>query len=225
MKRLPYFHRLILRLSWGAHLSNLRLQTISSRYGYGAIHVKMILKILIFSPLGGNLKRLVSVSLIAVLSAFTSAQTPMTPGGNIANPEQQVLSPLVGKWNCSGRFARSGKPIENATVSRRFWMETGCSFNTMTCLQIKSMPWNYGDMTRARSDLPLHFVTTSRPRTQFYFRRQGPEQLTWERAMDGGVGQFVFELSGKQLSVGYQVKRPPATDWTLVDSLSCSQKQ
>ena len=43
--------------------------------------------------------------------------------------------------------------------------------------------------------------------------------------MDGGVGQFVFELSGKQLSVGYQVKRPPATDWTLVDSLSCSQKQ
>jgi hypothetical protein len=43
--------------------------------------------------------------------------------------------------------------------------------------------------------------------------------------MDGGLEQFVFELSGKKLSVGYQVKRPAATDWTLVDSLTCSQKQ
>jgi len=188
--------------------------------------VKMILKILIFSPLGGNLKRLVSVSLIAVLSAFTSAQTPMTPGGNIANPEQQVLSPLVGKWNCSGRFARSGKPIENAIsftpILDGNWMlvqHDDLPPNKFHALEL----WRYDkDSKRFTATLFDNFAKQER---SFTSDDKGPEKLTWERSMDGGVEQFVFELSGKKLSVGYQVKRPPATDWTLVDSLSCSQKQ
>jgi hypothetical protein len=150
----------------------------------------------------------------------------MTPGGNIANPEQQVLSPLVGKWNCSGRFARSGKPIESTIsftpILDGNWMlvqHDDLPPNKFHALEL----WRYDkDSKRFTATLFDNFAKQER---SFTSDDKGPEKLTWDRSMDGGVEQFVFELSGKQLSVGYQVKRPPATDWTLVDSLSCSQKQ
>jgi len=167
-------------------------------------------------------RTLLSLALLVFSPALALPQAPPSP----ANPSPlAALQPFVGEWDCAGKFAASGKPIE-AHLSFQYDLEE----HWIVFRHDDKPPFSYHAVAHwgwdeARKDFVMLVEDSGGGARVFRAPAVQEKQIEWTGdSLDSPnppAQRFAFKmLDAGHFSVSYSVLR--GTSWTLVDSSTCT---
>jgi hypothetical protein len=147
--------------------------------------------------------------------------------GTQSKKEIELLAPLLGEWECSGTFAKSGKPISSGlNISADLdgaWIivrHDDHPPNQFHALEL----WGYDKTAHQFENSVFDNFSGSR---KFVSPGWNGTQFIWTRsdvAPDAVTERFLFDRQHScKLQITWQVKKPKE-DWIVGDTLVCRKR-
>jgi hypothetical protein len=171
---------------------------------------------------------LAAFGILSLLATNLNALQTAGDAGTELKKEIEPLAPFLGEWECSGTFAKSGKPISSSIkISSdldRAWVIV--RHNDLPPNQFHALElWGFDKSSHQFENSVFDNFSGSR---KFGSPGWNGTQFIWTRtevAPDAVTERFLFDLlSFSKLQITWQVKKPKE-DWIVGDTLVCQKQQ